>query len=75
MPRERTDSEGIVLTLPDGKLLLEILERKELMGCVEILVVFAVTALYLAVVSWCIGTDEFVPDPQLLQRFLEQGRT
>ncbi len=73
-PREGADRKSIVLTLPDGKLLLEIVERKELMRCIEILVVLAVTALYLTVMSWCIGTDEFVPDPQLLQRFLKQGR-
>ncbi len=73
-PGERTDRESVVLTLPDGKLLLEILERKEFMRGVEILVVLAVTALYLAVMSWSIGTDEFVPDLQLLQRFFKQGR-
>ncbi len=61
------------MTLPDGKQLLEILERKELMGCIEILIVLAVTALYLTVMSWCIGTDEFVLDPELLQRYLKQG--
>lgn len=62
------------MTLSNGKLLLEILERKELMGCVEIRIVFAVAALYFAVMSGSIGTDELVPDPQLLQRFLKQGR-
>ncbi len=41
---------------------------------IEILVVLAVTALYLTVMSWSIGTDEFVPDSQLLQCFLKQGR-
>lgn len=54
------------MTLPDGKLPLEILERKEFMGCIEILVVLAVTALNLTVMSWCIGTDKLMTDPQHL---------
>lgn len=44
------------------------------MGCVEILVVLAVTALNFAIVSRCIGFYELVTDTQLRQDFLKERR-
>ena len=71
MPVEGTDGESIILALSVGKLLLKVLERIEPMRSVEILVVFAVTAFYLAVVPGGIGLDKFVANAKLCKRFLK----
>ncbi len=54
MPGKWTDREVVALTLPNGKLLLEIPEGKELVGGIEIFIVLAVTALHFTIVSWCV---------------------
>lgn len=46
-------------------MLLEIGERIELVGGVELLIVLAVAALNLAIVPWSIGADELVADAEL----------
>ena len=73
MPGQGTHRKSVVLTLPDSKLLLEILERKEFVGSIEFLIIFAVTALYLAIVSWSERTDQLVADSQLSQSFFKEG--
>ena len=49
----------------DGKLLGEVLEGVKAVGRIETLLILPVATLHLAVVSWCVGTDEFMPDAQL----------
>ena len=39
-------------------------KREETVRVVETLLVFAVAALYFAVVAGCVRTDQFVPDPK-----------
>ena len=43
-PPKRAQGEGVVMALPDGKLLLEVLKRKELMRGVKSLVILAAAA-------------------------------
>ena len=57
----------------DGKLLGEVLEGVKAVAGVKALLVLTMTALYLAVVSWRVGTDEFMPDAQLGSGDLKQG--
>ena len=45
-----------------SKLYAEIGKREETVCVVETLLVFAMAALYFAVVSWSVGTDQLVPD-------------
>ena len=70
-PVEGTHGEKIVLSVPDSKLLLEILEGIEAVRSVEILVVLAVAAFNFTVVSGSIGADQLVTNTQLLQCFLK----
>ena len=44
------------------------------MGGIESFVVLAMASLYLAIMSWGIGTDQLMLYPMLLQMKLEQGR-
>ena len=67
-PAERTHGEIVVLSVPDSKLLLVVFEGKELVVSIEILVVFAMAALDLAVVPWREGFNAFVLNAKLLQR-------
>ena len=53
-PAERTHREVIILSIPDSQLLPEVLERKELVGSVEVFVVFTMAALDFPVMSWCV---------------------
>lgn len=55
-------------------MLLEVGERKELVGSVEIFIVFTVAALDLAIVSWSIGADELVVDAELGEGVFKEGR-
>ena len=61
------------MTLPNGKLLLEILERKEFVRSIEFLIIFAVTTLYLAIVPWSERTNQLVLDSQLSQSLFKKG--
>ena len=74
LPVERPHGEVVVLPLPDCELFLEILERVELVGSVEFLVILAMAAFDLSVVSGSKWTDQLVPDPKLCQCALEQSR-
>ena len=49
----------------DGKLLGKVIERVKAVGRIETLLILPVATLYLTVVSWGVGTDEFMPDTQL----------
>lgn len=44
------------------------------MGGIKALIVLSVTSFHFAIVSWSIGTDQFVPDAMLLQMNLKHGR-
>ena len=57
----------------DGKLLCEVLEGVKAVGKIETLLMLPVETLHLAVVSWRVGTDEFMPDAQLSSGDLKQG--
>lgn len=60
------------MILPSSELFRKILEEKEGVKSVEVLVIFSVTALSLAAVSWGKGFDFFVEDPQLRERLLKE---
>ena len=64
-PVKGIHGKSVVLALADGELLLEIGKGKELVGSVEVLVVLAVAAFDLAVVSGGIRSDELVADAEL----------
>ena len=50
-PGKRAHREVVVSAFADGKLSFEVLKAEETVGSVKFLVVFAVTALHLAVVA------------------------
>ena len=60
MPVKRTHREIIIFSIPDSKLFLVVVEREKLVGGIEILIIFAVAALDLAVVPGRIGLDELM---------------
>ena len=74
-PVERTHGEIVVLALPEGKLRREVGEREEPVRSVEFLIVFAVTALNLAVVAGSVRPYEFVLDAEFGKGFLKERRT
>ena len=74
LPVERTHGEIIILPLTDGKLFYKIVKRIETMRSIEFLVVFSMTAFYLAVMSGCEWSDLLMPDTKLFKRFLEERR-
>ena len=63
-PGEGTRGESVILTLSDGELFLKIIERKELMGSIKLLIVFAVAALHFTVVPWGERTNQLMLDSQ-----------
>ena len=63
----------IILSIPDSKLLLVVVEGKELVRGVEVFVIFAVTGLDFAVVPWCERLNEFVLNTKPLKRYLEKS--
>ena len=65
MPVQRAHRKVVVLSVPDSKLLLEVLKGIKFMACVEIRVIFAVAAFDLAVMPGGVGLNEFVANPQL----------
>lgn len=71
----RTHRKIIVIALPDGELRRTVSEREELVRSIELLVVFAVTALNFAVVAGCIRADESVPDTELGKGLLKECKT
>ena len=74
LPVERTHGEIIILPLTDGKLFYKIVKRIETMRSIEFLVVFSMTAFYLAVMSGCERSDLLMLDTKLFKRFLEECR-
>ena len=58
----------------DRELLCKIVQRVERMAGVKALLILPVAALCLAVVPERIGTDQFMPNPQLGGRLLKQRR-
>ena len=58
----------------DSELLCKIVQRVERMAGVKALLILPVAALCLAVVPGRIGTDQFMPNPQLGGRLLKQRR-
>lgn len=75
MPAQRTHREAVVVSLVvQLQLMAEILKRIEPVGGIEPLVVLPVAALHFSVVPWRKRADQFVPDPQLFQTHLKNGR-
>lgn len=58
----------------DSKLLFEVCKRIKTAAGIETLLVLAVAALYLAIVSRGVRPDELMTDAKLLRGRLEQGR-
>ena len=58
----------------DRKLFLEVGQGEEKADRIKTFLVFPVAAFYLAIVSWGIRTDQFMPDAQLSGGFLKKGR-
>ena len=57
-----------------SELVGEVLERIERATRIESLLIFAVTAFYFAVVSWCIRPDELMAYTQFRQCGFKQSR-
>ena len=72
-PVKRTHGEIVVVSVPNGKLVFEVIKGKKLMRSIEVFVVLAMTALDLTIVSGSIGLDELVPDAQLSQSLLKES--
>ena len=72
MPIKRTHGKLIILTVPNRKLILVVLERKELVGSIEVFIVFSMAPFDLSVMSWRIWPNELVLDSQLLQSCFKQ---
>ena len=73
-PAEGTHREVVVFVLPDSKLFLKVFEGIELVGSVEILIIFAVAAFYLPVVTRREDFDELVADTQFFKCALKESR-
>lgn len=75
LPVERTHGKRIVFAAVNSKLLFEVIERKERVGCIEIFVVLAVGTLHLAVMTRRIRLDQLMPDAILHKpSFKQRGR-
>ena len=72
MPVQWAHGEVVVASVVNGKLLPEVFKGMEPVGSIEILVVFSVRTFYLAVMPRRIGTDEFMPYPQLFEASLKE---
>ena len=57
----------------DLELLVEVFKGKERIAAIKALLVFAVAALYLAVMSGRVGPDQLVPDAKMSCGCLKQG--
>ena len=68
MPVEWAHREIVVFSVPDGKLFLEVSEGIELVVGVEILIIFTVTALNLAVMPRRERLDAHMLDTESIQR-------
>ena len=67
-PVERAHGEVVVLSVPNGELLLEVLKGIKLMRSIEVFVIFPVAALDLAVMPGSVGFNEFVANTEFPQR-------
>ena len=67
-----THREIIIGSVPDGKLLLVVIEGVELMVGIEVFVVLAMAALNFTVVPRCKNTNELMPDTKFFKSFLKQ---
>lgn len=57
-----------------GKLLVKVKQGEKGVGIIEAFLVFPVAALHLAIMSGCVGADQFMLDAQLSSGFLKKGR-
>ena len=73
-PLERSHWQAVGAAIVDGKLLCKVPKGIKFVAGIEALLIFAVTALHLAVVSWRIRADQLVPDAQLSSGFFKQRR-
>ena len=72
-PVERPHGEIVGAAVVDSKLLGEVVKGKESVGRIEAFLILPVAAFHLAVVAWCIGADQLVPDTQLGGSGFKQG--
>lgn len=73
MPVKRAHGEIVVFMLMNSQLFLEILERIKLMTGIKVLVVLAMTALNLTIMSRCERSDFLMPDAEFSQGFFKEG--
>ena len=65
LPVEGTHGEMVVGTLTNSELLFEIIKGIEAVRGIKLLVIFAVRALNLTIVSRCADTNQLVPNSEL----------
>ena len=65
-PVKWADGESIVFSVPGSELVPEVGEGKELMGGVEVFVVFAVAALDFSVMPGRVGLDKMVANMECI---------
>ena len=63
-PRKRSHRKRIVPSVMNSKLLFEIIERKELVSCIKVFIIFSVRAFNFAVMPGSIRANEFVVNMQ-----------
>ena len=71
---KRSHREVVAVILVDSKLPTKIGEREKGMGIVEMLLILAMAAFYLAVVHWCVRPDELVMNAQIGKCRFKQRR-
>ena len=57
----------------NGKLFVKVSQREERVGRIKAFLVLSVAALYLAIMSGRVRTDQLVPDAQLSGSFLKKS--
>ena len=55
------------------ELFLKVLQREERVNRIKAILVFPVAAFHLAIMSGCVGTNQFMLDTQLSGGFLKKG--
>ena len=72
-PFKRPHREVVGAAVVDGKLLCEVIQGKESVRRIEALLILAVAALHLAVMTRCVRTNALMPDTQLGSSGFKQG--
>ena len=72
-PAEWSHGKIVVLALSDSELFLKVRKVIEFMTSIKFFIVFSMTAFHLAVMPGCKGTDQLMPDAELIQGTFKQG--